>query len=162
MAWSPVGYVVLGPTTKEVRVGRLAGVLLDGTLHLRVGYGGSGSPDAFSFFIVDFKDDNGIRSVGSAKWWPRPEPSAVRLGPSPEIEIEGSVLIRARSFNSRRLLEGYPSPVAPVFVEAWLPSGQGFPEFTPRGFAIGSDVFNLTGGPVGPAGAYSIGLPSNA
>jgi len=62
MPWLPIGYHVFGTKTKEVSIGRMAGELLNGTLHLRIAYHGSESPDPLSFFIVDLLDDAGVRS----------------------------------------------------------------------------------------------------
>jgi hypothetical protein len=158
MSWFPLGYVTLGSRSREVRVGRFSGELLDGSLHLRVAYRGGGSPDPLSFFIVDFVGDDGVRSIGSEKWWPKAEPAAVRLGPCPASEASGVVTIKARSFNRRRLLEGFPSPAAPVSVEAFLPSGSAYPWFTPSGFSSDGVTLDLVGGPVGGGGAYRLGV----
>lgn len=161
MSWLSIGYCVFGPNTKEVSIGRMAGELLNGILHLRISYHGSESPDPLSFYIVDFLNDDGVRSVDSVKFWPKGQPSACRLGPCPEVEVVGRVLIRARSLNARRLLSGFPAPVAPLSVQAFLPAGTTFPRFTPAGIQAGEQLFNLTGAPVGPGGAHPVGL-SNA
>jgi hypothetical protein len=156
MPWLPIGYRVVTPRSGEVAVGRFAGELLNGTLHLRISYRGAGPSDRFSFFIVDFVSDEDVRSVGSEKWWPRPEPSAVRLGPCPAGEVSGTVTIKARSFNRRRMLEGFPTPAAPLLMEAFLPAGVSYPRFTPGGFSRDGVSFDLDGDPVGPANAYPV------
>jgi len=156
--WLPIGYQVIGPNSREVSVGRMAGELLDGCLHLRIAYRGSAVPDPLSFFIVDFLDDDGIRSVESVKFWPKREPAACRLGPCPETEVAGRVMMRARSLNRRRLLSGYPVPAAPFLVEAYLPAGSTFPRFTPAGVRLGDDLLELVGDAVGPGGAFRLGV----
>ncbi len=158
MSWFPLGLVALGARSREVRVGRFSGDLLDGCLHLRVAYRGGGSPDPLSFFIVDFVGEDGIRSIGSEKWWPKAEPAAVKLGPCPATSASGVVTIKARSFNRRRLLEGFPSPVAPVSIEAFLPSGSSYPWFTPSGFSSDGATLDLIGEPVGAGEAYRLGV----
>ena len=158
MPWLPIGFCVLGPSSGEVPVGRFAGELLDGALHLRIAYHGPGDPDPMSFLIVDFLSDSSIRSIGSEKFWPRPQPAAVRLGPCPEEEAAGRVLIKARSFNRRRLLEGLPSPSLPLSVQAYLPAGVTFPRFVPAGIDVPGGVLGLVGSPVGPGGAYAVGV----
>lgn len=159
MPWLPIGFSVLGPRSREVPIGRFNGDLTDGSLHLRISYRGSGNPDPLSFFIVDFIGDDGIRSIGSEKWWPKAEPSAVRLGPCPAAVASGTVTIKARSFNRRRMLEGFPSPSAPVFAEVFLSAGTVFPRFAPSGFRSGGVTFFLGGSPVGPAAAYALEVP---
>lgn len=158
MPWLPIGYQVIGPNSREVSVGRMAGELLNGCLHLRIAYHGAATPEPLSFYIVDFLDDQGVRSVESVKFWPKNEPAACRLGPCPETEVEGRVMMRARSLNRRRLLSGFPVPMAAFSVEAFLPAGNTFPRFTPAGVQLGDDLLELVGAAVGPGGAYRVGV----
>ena len=136
----------------------MAGELLNGCLHLRIAYQGTADPDPLSFFIVDFLDDDGIRSIDSVKFWPKAQPAACRLGPCPETEVAGRVMMRARSLNRRRLLSGFPVPTAPFSVEVFLPAGTTFPRFTPAGLQLGDDLLELVGDAVGPGGAFRVGV----
>lgn len=155
--WHPIGFCVVGPASPEVRVGRFAGDLPGGVLHLRVAYHGPASPDPLSFFILDFLGDDGVRSLGSSRWWPRSEPSVVVLGPSYVSTVAGFVLLRARSYNTRWLSAGLPEPVAKISIQAYLPSGSSSPLFVPGGLFSGPDQYGPIGDPVGPAGAYALG-----
>ena len=158
--WHPIGFVALSAFASQVVVGRFAGELPNGLLHLRMSYAARSSPDPLSFLIVDFLDDSGVHSLGSEKWWPRPEPGVVRLGPSIGPEAEGRVLLRPRSYNMRWLEAGVPLHFLPVFVEAWLPQGTSSPQYLPTGFDDGFSLFDLSGVSVGPAGAQEL-IPRN-
>jgi hypothetical protein len=102
-------------------------------------------------------DDDGARSLGSDRWWPKLQPSAVRLGPGVVSEVAGTVLLRPRTYNLQWLKAGLPAPTMPVAVSAWLPNGLVFPRFVPRGFSVGAGFFDVAGEPVGPGGAYAVG-----
>jgi hypothetical protein len=157
MTWHPIGLTTVGANDREVSLGRFAGVLPGGVLHLQLRYAGEGSPDLLSFCIVDFLDDDGARSLGSDRWWPKAQPSAVRLGPGVVSEVAGTVLLRPRTYNLQWLKAGLPAPTLPVSVSAWLPDGLSFPYFVPRGFAVGAGFFDVAGDPVGPGGAHAVG-----
>lgn len=158
--WQPIGFANLAANTPQVVIGRFAGELLNGVLHLRIAYEATAGPDPLSFLIVDFLDDDGTHSLGAEKYWPRPEPSVVRLGPSIESEAAGTVLLRPRSYNLRWLEAGLPAPRIPLSVSAWLPNGISFPRYIPSGFADGFSVFDPSGDPVGPGGAEAL-IPRN-
>jgi hypothetical protein len=160
MSWHPIGYRTVGALDGEVRIGRFAGTLPGGVLHLRAAYHGTSGPDPLSFGILDFLDDDGIRSVGSQKWWPKPQPSAVSLGPCPVAEVEGAILFSARSYNVKWLELGLPQPQIGVSVQAWLPVGVSEPIFCPSSLIVGADEYKITGSPVGPSSAYTLGLVS--
>lgn len=155
--WHPIGYVIAAPTDREITVGRFASDLPGSVLSLQAAYRGPGSPDVLSFCILDFLDDDQTRSLGSERWWPKPQPSIVRLGPGVASAVSGSVLLRMRRYNRSWLESGLPGPTLPVLVSAWLPVGTTVPRFVPRGFTVGDRFFDLTGGPVGPGAAHPLG-----
>ena len=156
MTWHPIGYRVVGPFDGEVSVGRFAGILPGGILHLLATYHGISGPDPLSFGIFDFLNDDGIRSLGSEKWWPRPQPSAVRLGPAPEEEAEGRILFRLRSYNTGWIRHGLPEPRFAVSVQAWLPVGSSEPLYCPAGFVVGATEYGLPGDAADSSLAYPL------
>lgn len=155
--WFPIGYAVMGPSSREVRAGRFAGTLPGGVLYLMAEYLGQGSPDPLSFLLFDFLDDDGIRPLQAGKWWPKEQPSVVQLGPGIASEVAGTILIRPRSYNLRWLEAGLPEPLLPVAVSAWLETGTASPFAVPRGFDAGNGVVDVIGEPVGPGAAYAVG-----
>jgi hypothetical protein len=158
MPWFPVGIGYLHSASVEVAIGRVAGVLPGGLLHLRLDCGGGSDIDPLSFLIVDLLGDDGIRPLGSEKFWPKREPAAVRLGPSAEEAVAGVVTLRPRSINRRRLAEGEVLRALPVRVEAFLSAQPALPRFSSAGFVRGERRLQLSGGPVGPAGAWAVRL----
>jgi hypothetical protein len=158
MPWFPVGACYLSSTSVEVAIGHVSGVLSGGLLHLRLDCGGGSDVDPLSFLIVDLLGDDEIRPLGSEKFWPKREPAAMRLGPCAEEAVSGVVTLRSRSINKRRLAEREGPRFLPVRVEAFLPSQPALPRFTPAGFARGEQQLQLSGGPIGPGGAWPVRL----
>lgn len=154
--WRPIGFAVVDPFISEIAVGHLSAVLPDGLLILRLAYLGGGNLDPLSFLIADFLDDSGFRSLGSEKWWPRPQPSTVRLGPGAPGPVSGVVLLRLRSYNAKWLQSGLPAPSFPIGIAAWLPDGQTVAKYLPLGFNDGYVLRDGLGEPVGPGGARPV------
>jgi hypothetical protein len=108
--------------------------------------------------IVDFLSDEGVRSVGSEKFWPKPQPAAVSLGPCVEQIVAGEVLLKARRITRRQFASTIPPSGARFWVEAFIPPGTAEPRYVSPLVGEGEVTFTLTGEPVGPAGAYAVRL----
>lgn len=158
MPWFPVGSCSVGPGSREVSVGRVAGDLLDGRLHLRIATAGGAGGDPLSFLVVDFLNSDEVRCFGSEQFWVKPQPAAVVLGPSPDVSVDGEVLIGVRGINRRRLSGSGASRSVRFAVEVFLSAGGSAPRLTAPFVSDDGRTLDLVGGPVGPAGAFSLRL----
>jgi hypothetical protein len=162
MPWAIVGQVSVGAEDREVEIGRVSCSLRGGVLPLLFAYASQLSPDNLSFCIVDFLGDDGVRSLGSARWWPKRQGSLVNLGPGVAESVEGRILVRPRSFNTRWLRVGLPSPVLPVRCSVWVegPGQVVAARFVPRSFSTASGFFVPSDEGAAPGGARPL-VPSN-
>lgn len=146
MAWSLVGLVALGASSDEVVVGRCAADLIGGLLPLLVTTVSPADPRPLGFAVVSFVDDDSIRSLPSARYYPQPEPSVCQLGPGLDPTVAGTIRVKPRSYNRRWLEAGFPARTWFVRIDAMATAGTPLPRFTPRGIVLGSDELVPAGG----------------
>jgi hypothetical protein len=141
MPWQLVGLVGLGPASDEVVVGRVAADLIGDNLVLLVSTVAPADPRPLGFAVLSFVDDDKIRSLPSARYYPQRESTIQYLGPGLTATVAGSIRIRPRSYNRRWLEAGYPAATWFVRVDLNSPNGTTQPFFTPAGIILNSDEY---------------------
>lgn len=138
MAWQPIGSAVITARTEEVTLGRLGIELSQGQLLVRMSTVGGGSIRPLAFGIVGFVDDDGIRSLGDARYYPQTEPSVLSLGYGDRTEATGRLTFRPRAYNLRWLEVGLPRSVWRISAEAFVPAGVTVPAYSVPAIADGA------------------------
>ena len=138
MGWQPLGVAALTAKTEEVTLGRLGIELSQGQLLVRLSTSAGGSVRPLAFGVVGFIDDDGIRSLGDARYYPQLEPSVVSLGYGDLTAVTGRLTFRPRAYNLRWLEVGLPSAVWRLTVEVFVPAGVTVPAFSVSAFADGA------------------------
>ena len=107
MAWTRVGSVTVGPTSRAIRFGQLE-VPPKGGVEMMVR---QTSPDPgfkFGFGLLSFESSLG-RELGTVRCWPVPVWTSFRLGEGLSSRSRsGSLVFEPRSYNLRWVKAGFP------------------------------------------------------
>jgi hypothetical protein len=135
----PVGYALITATTKRATIGRFSGELVNGQLLLTVTTANHSAVEGLAFGVVSFiDDDTGIRVLGDARYYPKPEGTVIALGYGDLAEVSGEVIFEPRGYNLRWIKAEGPGATWGVFVEAETPSGVAVPAYSPTALADGA------------------------
>lgn len=135
----PVGYALVTATTKRATIGRFSGELVNGQLLLTVTTANPSVIEGLAFGVISFiDDDTGVRVLGDARYYPKPEGTVIALGYGDLSEVSGEVVFEPRSYNLRWIKSEGAAANWGIFVEAETPSGVAVPAYTPSALADGA------------------------
>jgi hypothetical protein len=135
----PVGLSTVTAETERATVGSFSGDLVNGLLLLRITTLSPVDMQGIAFGVVSFiDDDSGVRVLGDARYYPKPEPTVVALGYGDRTSVSGVVVFEPRAYNLRWLEREASGGSWQIAVEADTPAGVSVPAFTPSAFADGA------------------------
>jgi hypothetical protein len=135
----PVGLSTVTAETERAIIGSFSGDLVNGLLLLRITTLSPVDMQGLAFGVVSFiDDDSGVRVLGDARYYPKPEPTVVALGYGDRTSVSGVVVFEPRAYNLRWLEREASGGLWQIAVEADTPSGVSVPAFTPSAFADGA------------------------
>lgn len=135
----PVGSTTVTAATGRAVVGSFTGDLVNGLLLLKMSTLYPSNMSGLAYGIVSLvEDDTGVRVLGDARYYPKPEPTVVALGYGDLQSVSGTVIFEPRGYNLRWLEREGSSRFWRIAVEAETPAGVGEPAFTPTAFADGA------------------------
>jgi hypothetical protein len=141
----PVGLSTVTAETERATVGSFSGDLVNGLLLLRISTLSPADMQSLAYGVVSFiDDDTGVRVLGDARYYPKPEPSVVALGYGDRQSVSGVVVFEPRAYNLRWLQRTGSGSLWQLAVEAETPAGVSVPFFTPSAFADGAIELNAT------------------
>jgi hypothetical protein len=135
----PVGSTTVTAATGRAVVGSFTGDLVNGLLLLKMSTLYPSNMSGLAYGIVSLvEDDTGVRVLGDARYYPKPEPTVVALGYGDLQSVSGTVIFEPRGYNLRWLEREGSSRFWRIAVEAETPAGVSEPAFTPTAFADGA------------------------
>jgi hypothetical protein len=142
----PVGAATLSATTDRAVIGWFSGDLINGRLVLRVTTTYPSNMSGLAFAVVSLiESDTNARVLGDARYYPKPEPTAIALGYGDRSTATGEVVIEPRAYNLRWLMRENSPRYWRVLVEAETPSGVSVPTYAPGGYATPEVTLSATG-----------------
>lgn len=141
----PIGLSTVTAETERATVGSFSGDLVNGLLLLRITTLSPADMQSLAYGVVSFVDDDtGVRVLGDARYYPKPEPSVVALGYGDQQSVSGVVVFEPRAYNLRWLQRQGSGGFWQIAVEVDTPSGVSVPSYTPSAFADGAIELNAT------------------
>jgi hypothetical protein len=135
----PIGLAYITAETDRARIGSFDGELVNGQLLLQITTVSPSNMAGLAFAVTSLvEEDSGVRVLGDARYYPKPEPTVVALGYGNRETVAGDVVFEPRAFNLRWLQREGSSRFWVVAVEAETPVGVSQPAYTPAGFADGA------------------------
>ena len=135
----PVGSTTVTAATSRAVVGSFTGDLVNGLLLLKMSTLYPSNMSGLAYGIVSLvEDDTGVRVLGDARYYPKPEPTVIAMGYGDLQSVSGTVIFEPRGYNLRWLEREGSSRFWRIAVEAETPAGVSDPAFTPTAFADGA------------------------
>ena len=143
----PIGVSTLTALTVRATIGSFTGDLVNGQLLLQISTLSPADFQGMAFGVVSFIDnDTGVRVLGDARYYPKPEPTVIALGYGDRESVDGVVVFEPRAYNLRWIKAQEGNVVWRISAEVDTPFGVSVPAFTPTAMAFGA--IELTAGAV--------------
>jgi len=141
----PIGISTVTAETERATIGSFTGDLVNGLLLLRITTLAPADMQSLAYGVVSFiDDDTGVRVLGDARYYPKPEPTVLALGYGDRASVSGVVVFEPRAYNLRWLERQGSGGQWRVAVEADTPAGVSVPAFTPAAIADGAIELNAS------------------
>lgn len=135
----PVGISTVTAETERATIGSFTGDLVNGLLLLRITTLAPADMQSLAYGVVSFiDDDTGVRVLGDARYYPKPEPTVLALGYGDRASVSGVVVFEPRAYNLRWLQRQGSGGQWRVAFEVDTPAGVSVPAYTPAAFADGA------------------------
>lgn len=141
----PVGISTVTAETERATIGSFTGDLVNGLLLLRITTLSPADMQSLAYGVVSFiDDDTGVRVLGDARYYPKPEPTVLALGYGDRASVSGVVVFEPRAYNLRWLQRQGSGGQWRVAFEVDTPAGVSVPAYTPSAFADGAIELNAS------------------
>ena len=135
----PIGLSSMTAETQLATIGSFSGELINGLLLLQITTFAPADIGGLAYGVVSFIDnETGVRVLGDARYYPKPEPTVVALGYGNRQTASGVVIFEPRAYNLRWLERSASGERWNIAVEADTPAGVSEPAYTPAAFADGA------------------------